>query len=661
MANLSMLRSLSVLLFMPLLLGVGEGTAQVDLQAVEEESEQDRLRQLRNRLETRTADHPGLEERVELSVNDVTVKEFIRGLGNAHDLNVSVSGEVEGTIVNNFTNARVADVFLYLCKQYSLDIEFIGSIMNFVKYDPPEPEPEPEPKEPPKVNYQKEKDFISLDLKEDSVEAVAEEITRITLHNVIVAPEARGKKMSVFIQNRPFDDALEKMALANGLRVEETDDNFYVLRPAEEDEEEGSQGQRRRTAQRGNGDGVDPAQPEGLSIEVHDDGRLTVKARKVPIVDVIEAVSERTVKSHFVYSAPDGKADLYIDNATYDEFLSYILNGTGHTFKESKDSIYLIGEREQERLRHTELIQIENRTVEDLLESIPSELRDGVDIQEYIELNSLVVSGSHPKIRELKAFIRKVDQVVPVVMIEVMIVDVQKNRTIETDLDVGVGGEDAPESSGGEVSGSGGADYQFDSESLNQLIGSFNGFGLVNLGRVTPDFYVNLQALEERGILNTRSTPQLSTMNGHEANMKIGEKEYYLEVQNNVIGSQNPQVVNTQNYKSINADLAITIKPVVTGDEQVTMEVQVEQSDFTGRISQTAPPGSVTRNFNSRVRVRNGELVLLGGLEDRTNENSSSGLPLLSRIPVLKWLFSGQTRRDNESRLNVFIKPTILY
>src|SRR5688572_28440092 len=101
-----------------------------------------------------------------------------------------------------------------------------------------------------------------------------------------------------------------------------------------------------------------------------------------------------------------------------------------------------------------------------------------------------------------------------------------------------------------------------------------------------------------------RSTPGLCTLNSHEDSMKIGKTEYYLEVSNNVVNSGvNQNILQTQNYKSVNADLSPKIKPFVSSDEQVTLEIEVQQSDFTGKISTTAPPGTVTRNFKSLIRV----------------------------------------------------------
>jgi type IV pilus assembly protein PilQ len=183
----------------------------------------------------------------------------------------------------------------------------------------------------------------------------------------------------------------------------------------------------------------------------------------------------------------------------------------------------------------------------------------------------------------------------------------------------------------------------------------------VNLGNVTPNFYFSLKALESRGIIKLRSTPQIATLNGNEAKLSVGQQQYYLEVSNNVIGAQNPQNIISQNYKSVNADLAITVNPSVSGDEQITLEINVKQSSFTERINPSAPPGTITRDFKSMIRVKNQEMIVLGGLEENSLNDTGSGLPLLYRIPVLKWLFGNRTKSKSNNKLTIFVRPTVLY
>ena len=121
------------------------------------------------------------------------------------------------------------------------------------------------------------------------------------------------------------------------------------------------------------------------------------------------------------------------------------------------------------------------------------------------------------------------------------------------------------------------------------------------------------------------------------------------------------KAIESENYIPINADLSIAIKPMVSGDNQITLSINVVQSSFNSkRIDEEAPPGMNTREFNSIVRVKNQDLVILGGLEENVKNDSGSGVPFLARVPIIKWFFSKKTRTKSKKKLSVLIKPTIL-
>jgi type IV pilus assembly protein PilQ len=383
-----------------------------------------------------------------------------------------------------------------------------------------------------------------------------------------------------------------------------------------------------------------------------------LRAENVPIKDIISTVSKELLVNYYIYTEPKGNVTLFVENATYDDLLTYILTGSEYTYKQ-QDFLYLIGERKQEGFRKAELIQLQNRPVENIMGLIPADIKKDVDLKEFLELNGIIATGSEIQIEEIKLFLAEIDKVVPMVMIEVMIIDINRSHTINTGVSMGIGQNPNSTTTNGSLSP--GIDFDFSSESVNNLINGFNGLGLVNIGNVVPEFYMSLQALENNGNLKMRSTPRLSTLNGHSANIKIGNTEYYLEQNSNVYASNTPQTVITQNYKSVNADLSVTIKPFISSDNQVTLDIQVEQSDFTARVAPTAPPGSVTRTFKSMIRVKDGELIILGGLEQKTTENSASGLPGISRVPILRSIFGKNKKVKENSKLTILIKPVIIY
>lgn len=293
-----------------------------------------------------------------------------------------------------------------------------------------------------------------------------------------------------------------------------------------------------------------------------------------------------------------------------------------------------------------------------ILEIFPKEILNGLDVKIDTELNSFIVSGPAENISRFESFIKYIDKAVPVVLIEVMILEVSRSATIETGISAGIG--DKPTTTSGSVFPT--ADINLGAQTINKIINNFEGFGSLNIGNVVPNFYLSLKALETNGTINIRSTPRLSTLNGHRAFLSIGETTYYVVTNQNFYGSQIPQTSEIKNYQPIDAELSLTIKPLISGDGQITMDVKVIQSSFNGqKVDKDAPPGINSREFTSIIRVKDQDIIVLGGLEEKVKNDKGSGVPLLSRIPIIKWLFSSRKREDSKKKLTVLIKPTIIY
>ncbi|MBO9702117.1 MAG: secretin and TonB N-terminal domain-containing protein [Sporocytophaga sp.] len=630
-------------------------------------AQQSRYDELEQRLRDLSSVSPGLSETVDFSVSGASIQEFLRGIAESHNLNISVDPVLNIRIYNNFTNEKVYNILLFIAKEYELDIQFVGSIMSFKKYNPP---PVIQAAAPPKeilVKYNTYNNLLSLDLKNDTLEKVVKKITQSTKKNVILSSGLNGKIINVYIEDMPFENAIQKMAYANSLKVVKTDDDFYVIKSIEEGEDllvtndpknkkkntyQRPQNNKTNTGTQGSGNN------SSLFVEVNEDslGRKTINldAVNAPITDVIKAVSEEIGNNYFLFSDIKGNTTTRVNNVKFDDFLGRLLQGTDYTYK-IDNKIYMIGERKLEGLRANKVVQFQYRSLDAVQDIIPAELKKGVEIKEFKELNSILLSGSLPQIMEIEAFVRQLDRVVPMVMIEVILMDVRKGRTLKTGISAGVA--DSVKTGGSIFPG---LDFKFGSKSINDFLGWLGTNNVFNIGRVTPQFYVGLSALETNNNVNVRSTPKLSTLNGHDANLSIGSTRYYALKTQNVVGSLTPQTVVTEQYNAVQANLSVNIKPIVSGDDQVTLNIDVSITDFTDSPV-SGPPPSSTSQFKSIVRVRNEEMVVLGGLERTESTEGGSGVPLLSRIPVIKWLFSSRTKSKNKTVSVVFIKPTIIY
>ena len=631
---------------------------------------------LESRLQELSVQIPGLKEPIDFSVSGVSLQEFLRGMAETNRLNISVDPSIDIKIYNNFSNETALNVLLFLCKEYSLDVRNVGSILSVVRYDPPaEEKPLPQPKEI-LVKYNTYGDLLSLDLRNDTLDAVARKITQVSKKNVILSSGLRTQVVNSYVEDMPFDGALQKFAYSNKLKVAKTTDNFYVLKPLEESDEpltlaeenvarkkgrKGGGTTGTRTASNTNGmaqNGVGGAE-QFLDVEITGDSLspkfINLEAVNTPINDIIKSVTDELTLSYFLYSEVKGNTTIRVSHVSFDQLLTHLLNGTEYTYGK-EGGVYLIGERKLEGLRANKVVQLHFRSLESVQETIPSELKKGVEIKEFKELNSILLSGSLPQINEIEAFIKQVDRVVPMVLIEVILMDIRKSKSISTGIRAGI---DSSARTGGTIFP--GLDATFSSRSINEFLSFIGMNNVFNIGKVSPKFYVTLKALEDNSNVEVRSMPKLSTLNGHDANLSIGSTRYYYVETQNTLGTLTTRTVKTRQWNPVEANLSINFKPMVSGDDQVTMEVSVNISDFLETTSNDAPPASSKSQFKSIIRVKNEDMVILGGLERTQKSDGGSGTPILSRIPVIKWLFSSRTRSRSKVISVVFVKPTIIY
>ncbi|QQX76508.1 MULTISPECIES: type II secretion system protein GspD [Aequorivita] len=598
----------------------------------------------------------GLSEKIRIDISGLSLYDFITSIAEEHQLNVSVDNNLNQIVNSNFFDVEVRDVFLFLIQKYELEVSFLNSIIAFNKKEPIVIIAPPKPIPPIDIEYNKQNNFLSVKLKNDSLPRVAQKITEVSNKNVVLSPDIKTMNVSAYILNRPFDQVMEMLAKSNKLSMTIDDNGFYFL---EKDVSENANEPKNNRNSKNNISRMSQSSGD-LTVNLNANGYLSVKANQSDLNSIIIQAAALLDISYFLYNPiGDETTTLIANEITFDDLLEHIFKGKKYTFKKT-DDLYLIGEQNTEGLRVTELVQLENRTIELVLPTLPKTLLENVEVREVIELNGIIIAGSKPKILEIKEYLREIDKIVPLVQIEVLIVQYQKSHDVQTGLKAILGDEGRDIKTEGVIFPN--ADVTLNSSSINNLIDSFNGFGIFNLGKVTERFYANLSALESNSIIDLQSTPKIATLSGHEASVSIGETNYYFEQTNRLINSGiNENILQSGVWKPTEANLSVFIKPYVSKDEQVTLTISVEKSAFLGRAGEDAPPDKATQRFESLVRVKNNEMILLGGLDELDRQNSGSGTPLLSRIPIIKWLFSSKRKSRSKSKLHVFIKPTIVY
>lgn len=723
-----------------LLLSVSISFAQND--------EKQRIAQLKNQLEILATEVSGLNEvfKTEIKATNLTLSNLLLAVADVHQLNINPSEELNSQSISpSFPNVIVSDLLVFLCKEYQLTIDFTGTIMSVKRYVKEIEQPE---KRIVPVVYDPNGGTISIDAKGDKLYDVFKRIMDESGKNLVFSPGLENKPITAYIQQTPFSSAMDHLAFANNLYVEQSKDGFFVF-------EDNS------PAVASNPNATNTSQPSqrparrrssNFFFKVKDPEKqlLEVDFENTPIADIINDIGNELDIDVFTATPLDeaGSATFKARSITFDELLIKLfesqsvasnpnnsnLNNTSNynnsasnssgvkkfTFKK-ENSIYFFGTDNQLSLREIAIIQLKHRSVEllsdpqggyssrsagrsfssgfnnnstfnnrnfnqndntlnsnrnrnqlntnqtgnfnsysnqveALVNILPDEVKQDLDIKVDYELNSFYVNGPSANIERFRDFINKIDKPVPVVLIEVMILEVSKTSTVETGVSWGIG--DQPTTTQGGIYPE--TNLSLGANTVNNIIGNFNGFGSLNIGRVVPNFFATIKAMESNGDLKIRSTPRLSTLNGHRAYFSNGQTSYYAITDQAVIGSDNPVTTTAINYQPIDAELGLTIKPLVSGDGQVTLDISVIQSSFGARIAEDAPPDINSREFSSLIRMKDQDIAVLGGLEEQSRNNSGSGVPFLARIPIIKWLFSKRVREGRKAKLTVLIKPTVI-
>ena len=609
--------------------------------------------ELRFKLDSLAYRQPGLNNKLQLNLTGLPLHELISSVALENNLNITVDPTINQLISYNFFDAQVKDMLVFLYLNFDIEYNFVGTILSVKKRTIKKEPVIVKPLKTIDISYNSGNQFLSMDLKNDTLWKVLEKLTKISDKNFVLTPEIREKQVNAFFQNRPFDQVLEMLAKNNALQISKDQNGYYSVSAlaAGLQENKGTGNAGRTAGNKGSGN------PQDLVIRKTPTGTLDIYSNNADLFEIIRTAAEESGQHYVIYSAVEGKSNLELKDVSFEELLGKLFNATKYSYK-AEGGIYVIGENKMEGLRSTELIRMENRTIENVKVIIPKDLAADLEISEFVELNGLIVSGNERRILELKNFLRSIDIVVPMVQIDVILVVSKRTSAVKTGIKGGI--KDGPTTTSGTVFPE--LDIELGSNAINNILNTISGFGFVNLGQVTENFYLSLQALESNNIIDIESTPKISTLNGHQAKISIGQTTYYQETQVNVQTTINNQgILQSKIWKNIDANLSVTLKPFVSADEYVTLDITVDQNDFSGRVDPTAPPNTTTQKFESLVRVKNGEMILLGGLEEKKNNNSGSGVPLFSRIPVLKWLFSSRSKEKEKSKLHILIRPIVSY
>jgi type IV pilus assembly protein PilQ len=307
----------------------------------------------------------------------------------------------------------------------------------------------------------------------------------------------------------------------------------------------------------------------------------------------------------------------------------------------------LEAKRVKERLEDLviELIPVNYATAKELIAQVKSVLSDRGDVKVDDRTNILIVKDIPRSLGGAKSLVKSLDTKTPQVLIEARIVEA--NLTFQRELGV----------SWGAVIGGGTATLQggllgnrfVDLPALPKT-GTAGIFEfLFNRGTIR-DLDIAISAHESKGDVRIVSSPRIATLDNKEASIEQGLRIPYKK----------QTADGNVSVDFIEANLKLTVLPHVTNDGHIKLSIKAKKDAPDRTIEVEGTPSIDKKEVISEVLIRDGGVVVIAGVYSIQKSETTEGVPLFNRIPLLGWLFKREAKEDLRKDLLIFICPKII-
>ncbi len=406
--------------------------------------------------------------------------------------------------------------------------------------------------------------------------------------------------------------------------------------------------------------------------------RISLDFQQADISNVLRLIAEVSGFNMVVGEGVKSKVTMKLVSVPWDQALDMILkmNGLGKIRQSNIlwiDSLANIAKQQNEeasakdaKVKAEELVDrvfyIRNVPALELMTSLRQYLGPRGLMQMSPGSNALIVRDTETKIGVMKQLVDGLDLEVPQVQIEARIV--QADTTYSRSLGVQwgiqnvnqVGTTGVANFKSGVVGGFGDQVSSF-LVNLPATVGGLTstpgvGFTIGKTDGALLD--MRLSAGELLGLSKVIAAPKVTTLDKREAKISQGES----------IPFQTTSLQGTQTT-FVDANLELNVTPQITSRDpkevgkQIMMKVRATRNAV-GARSNPAGPSIDRRETNTQVIIRDGETMVVGGVFIDTQNNSVAGIPYLSRVPVLGWLFKQKTESVAKQELLIFLTPSIV-
>jgi type IV pilus assembly protein PilQ len=290
----------------------------------------------------------------------------------------------------------------------------------------------------------------------------------------------------------------------------------------------------------------------------------------------------------------------------------------------------------------------------------------------------LIVSDIPPTLEKIKEVVKLIDAMPKQILIETRIMEVNRDKLKDLGLEWGTGSSGvsggyatAPTNIGLDSNNEksiAGRNIASDftpgifspKEGTSTLPGTYPykaGLEVLFKKLTGAQFEVLLHALEEDANTNTLSAPRIMALNNQEATILVGTRYPILKTE--ISGTESTTTTVTLDYYQ-DIGIQLNVVPQIAGENYINMVIHPAVTDYTTTLGTNAYPIILTREAETRIVMRDGETVVIGGLLKDVKSKENIGIPFLSKIPILGPLFGRETIDTQKIDLLIFITANIV-
>lgn len=274
-----------------------------------------------------------------------------------------------------------------------------------------------------------------------------------------------------------------------------------------------------------------------------------------------------------------------------------------------------------------------------------SRLEGNVRVVADVKRNALLIRAPRHEYRRIEQALRELDKAPAQVLIEASIVEVSLTGNLKYGVDWYLQNG---------LSGDRQGQALLNMRSSGTVGANATGFSYTILNKAGV-VRAALNALSEKSQVRVLSNPSVLVLDNHNATIQIGRQQ---PIKSATTVTSSSVVTENITYKDTGVMLSVT--PSVNSGGLITMDIAQQVTDVGEIDAATGQRNFLSRQIQSRVAVRSGESIVLGGLIRENETRGRSGVPGMADIPLLGALFSTNTDNSDRTELLVLLTPRAL-